>query len=238
MMLVLTGCVQSSLTPNINLATAQVLDQLGIQLLPTPSGCCGALNYHLSDHPAALDQVRKIIDTWWPALEKGAEAIVITASGCGVFVKEYGYLLRHDPHYADKAARVSELARDIGEILAKEDLSPLLPTAATKSPTKVALHVPCTLQHGQKLVGLVESLLRRFGFELTGVPDAHLCCGSAGTYSILHRALAQQLLTNKLAALQSGQPQLIVTANIGCQMHLQSQANVPVKHWIELIAER
>jgi glycolate oxidase iron-sulfur subunit len=191
----------------------------------------------LAAQAAALNQVRKNIDTWWPALEKGAEAIVITASGCGVFVKEYGHLLRHDPNYADKAARVSELARDIGEILAKEDLAPLLPTATAKSPTKVALHIPCTLQHGQKLVGLVESLLKRFGFELTYVPDAHLCCGSAGTYSILHRAMAQQLLTNKLTALQSGNPQLIVTANIGCQMHLQSQANVPVKHWIELIMD-
>lgn len=181
--------------------------------------------------------MRKNIDTWWPTIKKGAKAIIITTSGCEVFVKEYGHLLRHDPLYADKATRISELARDIGEILTKEDLSPLLPTTTAKFPTKVALHVPCTLQHGQKLVGLIESLLRRFGFELTYVPDAHLCCGSAGTYSILHRAMTQQLLTNKLAALQQGNPQLIVTANIGCQMHLQSQANVPVKHWIELIMD-
>ncbi len=235
-MLVLTGCVQSVLTPQTNLATAHILDKLGIQLLPSPAGCCGALNYHLAAHTEGLTQVRQQIDKWWPALENGAEAIVITASGCGVFVKEYGHLLRDDPVYAEKAARVSALARDICEILGKEDLSPLLSASPpSQPPVKIALHVPCTLQHGQKLSGVIENILKQVGFELTAVPDSHLCCGSAGVYSLLQKNISQRLLKNKLTALHSGRPQLIATANIGCQMHLQSQTDLPVKHWIELL---
>lgn len=239
-MLVLNGCVQPALSPQTNLATAKVLDRLGISLLPSPGGCCGALNYHLGKHQAGLQQAKKLIDAWWPVLAQGAETIVITASGCGVFIKEYGHLLKDDPDYSAKAARVSELARDLSEVLTKENLSPLLtssPASTTHSAKTIAVHVPCTLQHGQKLTGLLESLLTRLGFELTPITDSHLCCGSAGVYSILQPKLAQQLLTNKLTNLTAGQPQLIVTANIGCQTHLQSRSAIPVKHWIELIAE-
>jgi len=230
-MLVLNGCVQAGLTPYTNLATAQVLDKLGISLLPSPHGCCGALSYHLGASTEALNHSRRLIDAWWPAIEQGAEAIVTTASGCGVFIKEYAHLLRADPHYAEPAKRVSQLTKDVSEIVSQENLSPLQPI----SPTTIALHLPCTLQHGQQLGELLESLLKRLGFQLTVVPDAHLCCGSAGTYSLLNPDLAQPLLINKLNALQSGHPQCIVTANIGCQLHLQSHSTLPVKHWIELL---
>jgi len=239
-MLVLQGCVQPSLSPNTNAATAQVLNKLGITVLKnSPKGCCGAVSYHLAAHAEGLQHMRRLIDQWWPYIEQeGIEAIVITASGCGSTVKEYGELFKDDPQYAEKAAQVSALAIDIGELLTQEDLSPLVANL-TASPTpyqRVALHTPCTLQHGQRQLGLLEPLLQQFGYELTEVPDAHLCCGSAGTYSILQKTTAQQLLNNKLTALHTGQPDVIATANIGCQMHLQSEAKVPVKHWIELIA--
>lgn len=230
-MLALQGCVQPSATPLTNAATARVLDKLGITLLEiSESGCCGALSQHMSAEEEAKAFARRNIDAWWPAIEAGAEAIVITASGCGVMVKDYGHLLRHDPVYAAKAARVSALSRDLVEILLGEDLSRLKPAKAGP----IAVHAPCTLQHGQKLPNAVETLLQRAGFTLTPVPDAHLCCGSAGTYSLLQPELSQQLLTNKLEALGSGQPEQIVTANVGCQMHLASQSTVPVRHWIEL----
>jgi glycolate oxidase iron-sulfur subunit len=234
-MLVLQGCVQPSATPLTNAAAARVLDKLGISLLEiNASGCCGALSQHLSAEEEACNFARRNIDAWWPHIEAGAEAVVVTASGCGVMVKDYGHLLRHDPAYAAKAARVSALSRDLVEILLREELTPLAPASAGA----IAVHAPCTLQHGQKLPGAVETLLQRAGFTLTAVPDAHLCCGSAGTYSILQPALSQQLLHNKLAALGSGQPQQIVTANVGCQMHLASQSEVPVRHWIELLDPR
>jgi glycolate oxidase iron-sulfur subunit len=238
-MIVLEGCVQPSLVPNINVAAAKVLDRLGISLLASTSGCCGALSYHLAAHEEGLNQMRHIIDEWWPFLETGTEAVVVTASGCGAFIKEYGYLLRDDPDYAEKANRVSELTLDISEILAREDTSVLFPTTPPpKSAQRVALHIPCTLQYGQKLVGLIEPILTCCGFELTTVSDGHLCCGSAGTYSILHKQISQDLLERKLKALTAGKPQLIATANIGCHTHLQSQTKIPVKHWIELVAER
>ncbi|MDR3390726.1 MAG: glycolate oxidase subunit GlcF [Sulfuriferula sp.] len=234
-MLVLQGCVQPSATPLTNAAAARVLDKLGISLLEiNASGCCGALSQHLSAEEEACNFARRNIDVWWPHIEAGAEAVVVTASGCGVMVKDYGHLLRNDPAYAAKAARVSALSRDLVEILLREDLTPLAPASAGA----IAVHAPCTLQHGQKLPGAVEMLLQRTGFTLTAVPDAHLCCGSAGTYSILQPDLSQQLLHNKLAALGSGQPQQIVTANVGCQMHLASRSEVPVRHWIELFDPR
>jgi glycolate oxidase iron-sulfur subunit len=235
-MLVLSGCVQPTLVPAINIATAHVLDKLGITLLPDPQGCCGALSYHLAAHEKGLIQARQRIDRWWPFVEKGIEAIVITASGCGTLVKEYGYLLRHDSQYADKAAKISQLACDVVEVVAKEDLSSLL-SAMTPPHAPIAVHVPCSLQHGQKLSGVLEGLLKRLGYELTVVADSHLCCGSAGVYSLLNHAISQQLLAAKLHALEAGQPQCIVTANVGCQLHLQSQAKVPVKHWIELLTD-
>lgn len=234
LMLVLEGCVQPAIAPDINAAAARVLDKLGIGLVRAPrAGCCGAASHHTSGAKQGLDFVRANIDAWWPHIEAGCEAIVMTASGCGVHVKNYGQLLAHDPAYADQARRVSELTKDIGEILAREDLSALPPAPAGSS---IAFHSPCTLQHGQKLRDVVEQILRARGFTLTPVPDAHLCCGSAGTYSILQPEIAKPLRAAKLRALQSGQPDVIVTANIGCLEHLRGAAAVPVRHWVELLA--
>lgn len=235
-MLLLDGCVQPVLAPNINAAAARILDRLGITLIrPEGAGCCGAISYHLAAHEEGLDFMRRNIDAWWPHIEAGAEALVITASACTVQVKEYGHLLRHDPAYAAKAVRVSAMAKDIGEALAAEDLTRL--KVARAAAPRIAFHSPCTLQHGQQLNGVVERILRHAGFDLTPVSDAHLCCGSAGTYSLLQADLSQRLLRNKLAALQSGRPALIATANIGCLAHLQSGTALPVKHWIEVLDE-
>lgn len=231
-MIALAGCAQSLTTPNTNAASARVLDKMGITLVEAPkAGCCGAVDYHLAAHDDGLNAMRKNIDAWWPAIEAGAEAIVMTASGCGAMVKEYGELLANDPNYAKKAKRVTELTQDISEILANEDLSQL--TIKEQKPT--AYHCPCTLQHGQQLTGGVEKILEKAGVPLTKTKDQHLCCGSAGTYSILQPETSQTLLDNKLAALTIDQPEQIVTANAGCQMHLETKANVPVKHWIELL---
>ncbi len=234
-MLVLEGCAQPALAPGINAAAARVLDRLGIALIPAAgAGCCGAACHHTSGVEEGLAQARRNIDAWWPHIETGSEAIVMTASGCGVHVKDYGHLLRNDPVYADKARRVSALTKDLSEILAKEDLSVL---KATVQPTgKIAFQSPCTLQHGQKLGGVVEKILRELGFDLAPVSESHLCCGSAGTYSLLQPDLSGELRRRKLNALQSGAPQQIVTANIGCLSHLSSEATVPVRHWIELLA--
>ena len=232
-MLVLEGCVQPAIAPNINAAAARVLDRLEISLLRADNaGCCGAVSYHLNAHDEALDFMRRNIDAWWPHIQAGVEAIVITASGCGTLVKDYGHILRHDPAYAEKAARISALSRDLSEILAAENLSVLIPANQKQ---KIAFHSPCSLQHAQQLPGVVEKILTAAGFDLTPVPDAHLCCGSAGTYAILQKDLSQQLLHNKLDALQSGAPAAIATANIGCLTHLQSQSRVPVRHWIEFM---
>ena len=230
--LLLEGCVQPGLSPNTNAATARVLDRLGISVDSVPqAGCCGAVDYHLDAQEAALQRARDNIDAWWPHLENGAEAIVQTASGCGAFIKEYRYLLAADPAYAAKAARVSESARDLVEILRDEPLEPL----AVCSDQRLAVHCPCTLQHAQRLGGAVEAVLVRLGFNLTQVPDSHLCCGSAGTYSLTQPQLARQLRDNKLCALESGRPDVIVTANIGCQTHLGGAGRTPVRHWIELV---
>ncbi|WLG48788.1 glycolate oxidase subunit GlcF [Pseudomonas sp. FP1742] len=230
--LMLEGCVQPGLSPNTNAATARVLDRLGISVIPAPqAGCCGALDYHLDAQAMGLDRARRNIDAWWPHLENGAEAIVQTASGCGAFIKDYGHLLERDPVYADKARRVSEMALDLVQVLADEPLERVC--AATDR--RIAFHCPCTLQHAQKLGGAVEAVLTRLGFNLTAVPDSHLCCGSAGTYSITQPELARQLRDNKLNALESGHPDIIATANIGCQSHLNSAGRTPVRHWIELV---
>jgi glycolate oxidase iron-sulfur subunit len=243
-MLVLEGCVQPSLAPRINASAARVLDRLGISLVRAPdAGCCGALSYHLNAQEEGLDYMRRNVDAWWPYAqpEGGVEAIVMTASGCGVTVKEYGHLLRHDPVYAEKAARISDLTKDISEVLDAETpvLASLLNRFSQREKgEKLAFHSPCTLQHGMRIRGVVEKILIAAGFELTAVPDAHLCCGSAGTYSILQPELSQQLLKNKVSALQSGGPERIATANIGCLMHIRSGAQLPVAHWIELLDER
>ena len=237
-MLVLAGCVQPSLAPNINAATARVLDKLGVSLFEeAKAGCCGAVRFHLNDQDAARDDMRRNIDAWWPHMEAGIEAIVVTASGCGVQVRDYGHVLADDAVYAEKALKISAMCRDPSEVLMNhlEPLLALLGTPAKRA--KVAFHSPCTLQHGLKIRGAIESLLLAAGYELTAVADAHLCCGSAGTYSILQPALSKQLRQNKLSALNAGLPSVIATANIGCLSHLQAGSVLPVRHWIELIDE-
>ena len=234
-MLLLEGCVQPALAPDINRAAARVLDRAGISLVPvTGAGCCGALAHHLSAEEQALQQARRNIDAWWPEIERGAEGVVVTASGCGTMVKDYGELLRGDPLYAGKAARVSELFLDLSQAVAAAASS--LPRAAAGG-ARIAVHSPCTLQHGLQIRGVVEDLLRGAGYTLLPVADGHLCCGSAGTYSILQSELSQRLLRNKLDALEAGAPQAIATANIGCLTHLAGGAKVPVRHWIELLDE-
>lgn len=230
--LMLEGCVQPGLSPNTNAAAARVLDRLGVSVIATrEAGCCGAVDYHLDAQEAGLDRARRNIDAWWPRIENGAEAIVQTASGCGAFIKDYGHLLERDPAYAAKAKKVSALARDLVEVLRDEPLESL----GVHGDQRLAFHCPCTLQHAQKLGGAVEATLVRLGFNLTAVPDGHLCCGSAGTYSITQPVLSRQLRDNRLNALESGQPDVIVTANIGCQSHLDGANRTPVRHWIELV---
>jgi glycolate dehydrogenase iron-sulfur subunit len=242
-MLVLDGCVQPTLAPNINAASARILDKLGISLIKAKkAGCCGAVTFHLNAQQDGLEYMRRNIDAWWSLVEqKEIEAIAITASGCGVTVKEYGHLLRHDSAYAEKAQQVSAVAKDISEILHAEleNIEQLINKQATKpEKTKLSFHSPCTLQHGQQIRGMAEKILIAASFELTAVPNAHLCCGSAGTYSILQPELSQQLLKNKVTALESGKPEQIATANIGCLMHLQGGTELSVRHWVELLDER
>lgn len=233
-MLMLEGCVQPGLSPNTNAAASRVLDRLGISVQPiSEAGCCGAVDYHLDAQEAGLERARRNIDAWWPHIEAGAEAIVQTASGCGAFVKEYGYMLRNDPTYAEKARVVSERALDLFEVLAKEDLEAI----RIQDEGRTAFHCPCTLQHAQRLGGLAQQVLTRLGFNLTPVPDAHLCCGSAGTYSLTQPELSQRLRDKKLDALESGRPDRIITANIGCQTHLDAAGRTPVRHWIEWVDE-
>ncbi len=243
-MLVLDGCVQPVLAPEINAAAARVLDRIGISLLRAPAaGCCGAVTFHLNKQDDSLDYMRRNIDAWWPLIEDGAEAIVMTASGCATMVREYGHLLASDPAYSAKAERVTELTRDLSEII--DDESDRIRQKLAAAPAlergekpRIAFHSPCSLQHGQQIRGKVETMLQACGYELTEVPDAHLCCGSAGTYSILQETLSQRLLKNKVTALESGQPIGIATANIGCLTHIRGGTNLPVRHWIELLDDR
>jgi glycolate oxidase iron-sulfur subunit len=233
--LLLAGCVQPAMTPLTNQLTANLLDQLGISAIEAPeAGCCGALSHHLSAEEQGRDFMRRNIDAWWPFVEGGVEAIVMTASGCGAVVKEYDVHLRDDPVYAEKAKRIAALARDLCEVITPDEIRRLKPVDAKR----IAFHPPCTLQHGQKLRGVVESLLSAAGFELVPVIDSHMCCGSAGTYSILQPGLAGELAKQRIVALQADTPELIATANIGCQLHLQAQADVPVVHWVELFAAK
>jgi len=238
-MLALAGCVQPSLAPNINAATARVFGKLGIELFEeAKAGWCGAGLSHLNDHETAKNDMRRNIDAWWPHVEAGVEAIVVTASGCGVQVRDYAHILADDTVYAEKAAKISALCRDPSEILAGEKaaLLPLLALHPEKR-GKLAFHSPCTLQHGLQIRGSIEVLLQAAGYELTPVADSHLCCGSAGTYSVLQPELGNTLRANKLAALNAGGPRLAATANIGCLTHLQARSTLPVRHWIELIDE-
>jgi glycolate oxidase iron-sulfur subunit len=225
--------VQPSLAPSINAAAARVLDRVGISLVEVPgSGCCGGVRFHLNDQEAGRDDMRALIDAWWPLVAgRETEAIVATASGCGVTIKDYAHLLALDQNYRGKAERVSELTRDLSEVIRPADL----PEGTNRG--RVAFQSPCSLQHGQQIRGKVEALLARVGYELTPVRDAHLCCGSAGTYSLLQPEIANELRARKLATLDEGAPQVIATANIGCLAHLQAASATPIRHWIELIDE-
>jgi glycolate oxidase iron-sulfur subunit len=229
----LAGCVQSVMTPATAAALEQILATLGIAVdVPASAGCCGALSLHLNAHSEAHDYMRRNIDAWWPLIDAGSEAILVSASGCGSMVKEYGEALKHDPDYAEKAARISALTRDPSEwLIGFMDEIPFVPEYRGT----VAFHAPCTLQHAQRVQGIVEQLLQRAGYRLTAVHDPHICCGSAGPYAILQPELSRQLRGQKLDALQAAQPDCIATANIGCQMHLQGGTDVPVKHWLELV---
>jgi glycolate oxidase iron-sulfur subunit len=235
-MLALAGCVQPALAPNINAATARVLDRLGIALFEAArAGCCGAVRFHLNDQDGAKDDMRRNIDAWWPYVESGVEGIVVTASGCGVQVRDYGHVLADDAVYAEKAARISALCRDPAEVISAERAGLLAVLGTQPGRGKLAFHSPCTLQHGLKIRGVAEELLVAAGYELTPVADGHLCCGSAGTYSLLQPELSKRLRDNKLAALTAGSPATVATANIGCLSHLQAGSVLPVRHWVELI---
>ena len=254
--LLLNNCVQPSMSPSIDAATARVLDAVGVQSIIAPgSGCCGAIRQHLDDQSGALDDFRRNIDAWWPLIDSAeVEAIVINASGCGAMVAEYAHLLRDDPAYAHKAKRVVESARDLAEFLpqaiaaaglgipAASDakVAPFASTSGSKVPQpvrRVAFHPPCTLQHGLKIRGKVEALLVALGAELVPVRDTHLCCGSAGTYSLLQPELSQALRARKLETLLESRPQAVLSANIGCISHLQGATETPVRHWIEWVDE-
>ena len=238
-MLMLAGCVQPAMAPNINAATVRVFDALGIELVvPAAAGCCGAIRYHLNDHDGGLRDARNNVDAWWPQIEAGCEAIVMNASGCGAQVRDYGHLLRHDPAYAERAQRVAAMTKDVAELLPplagtiKARLRPLDP------PPRVVFHSPCTLQHGQQVRGEVEGLLAALGVEVAPAGEAHFCCGSAGTYSVLQAALAYRLRDRRLGHLEAPAPEVILSANIGCITHLQSGTERPVRHWIEWLDER
>jgi len=240
--LLLNGCTQPAMMPSIDAATARVLDRVGIEaIVERRSGCCGAIRHHLNDTEGALQQVRRNIDAWIPHLDAGVEVVLVNASGCGAMVKEYAHLLRADPAYAQKAKRVVEATRDPAEWLPGELASHAdairerVRDGAVA--TRVAFHPPCTLQHGQRIRGAVEGWLASVGVKPLYVPDAHLCCGSAGTYSVLQPELAMQLRSNKLEALHSGGPAQVLSANIGCIAHLQAGTPTPVRHWVEWVDE-
>ncbi len=230
--LLIEGCVQPAMSPEIDVAMALVLDKLGIQTLRTGQAqCCGAVENHLNAKAAGLNRVRANIDAWMPYVDAGVESILSTASACALEIKSYAYLLRHDADYAEKAAIITAKAKDIAEVLAAEDLT----SFKLSSPKRMTFHAPCTLQHGQQLTGNVEAILSGLGYELMPVQDAHLCCGSAGTYSILQPELSASLRDNKLRHLTAQPTEVIATANIGCLHHLQAGTDVEVKHWVTLL---
>ena len=235
--LMLAGCVQPAMMPSIDVATMRVLDRLGIGTqVAAGSGCCGGVSFHLDAQEAGRAQMRTNIDAWWPLIESGqCEAIVMNASGCGAMVREYGHHLRLDPVYADKARIVSEKVRDVAELIEPmtHDLISQIDPALV--PERVAFHPPCTLQHWQKLRPVTESLLKNLGFGLLAFEESHLCCGSAGTYSVLQPKISQTLRDRKLSRIQASDPQVIVSSNVGCIGHLQSGSEVPVRHWIEVL---
>ncbi len=231
-----SGCVQPILSPEINQSVVKVLDYFGVSAIELENEqCCGAMSHHLSASEQALSFMKQNIDLFWPLIEQNIEAIISSASGCGVHIKEYGYLLRNDKAYAHKAAKLSLLTKDISEYLHDFELEKL--NVTKEIALDVAFQSPCTLQHGQKLSGLTEKILSRFGFKMTEVADSHLCCGSAGTYSLLEKEISGKLQKNKIDNLMQGKPEMILTANIGCCQHLSQVSPVPVRHWIEEVAE-
>lgn len=235
--LLLGGCVQPAMRPQIHRATRRVLDAAGIETLSAAGeGCCGALRTHLADRVGGLADMRRNIDAWWPMVSSGrVESIVVNASGCGQMVKEYAHALRNEPGYAERAVRIVAMTRDLGELLPELALA-LEGRLRTDGAPRLAFHSPCTLQHGQRVHGL-ETQLRSLGFEVWQGAESHLCCGSAGTYSILQPELAGALRERKLACLLAVEPECIVSANIGCIQHLAAGTTIPVKHWIEVLDE-
>ena len=236
-MVLFTGCVQSALTPHTNVSATRILGKLGIETLTVPAEtCCGAIDFHMTEIDSAKKHMKRNIDAWWPLVEAGIEAIVSTASGCGVMLKEYAYILHDDPEYIQKAEKIHSLIRDISEIILQEDIS-LLKKQIGDNTKRLVFQNPCTLQHGQKLPTSTEKILQQLGFDLIPVSEKHLCCGSAGVYSIFQKKISKQLQQQKIENLLAGKSDVIITANIGCQMHLQKVSKVPVKHWIVVVDE-
>ncbi len=238
--IMLDGCVQPAMIPAIDAATARVLDRLGVQAIkPAGSGCCGAIRHHLNDQSGAAEDARRNIAAWWPMIEAGAEAILINASGCGAMVKDYAHLLAHDAEWSERAQKVVSLTRDLAEWLPEQLRAGVAEgRVRARSAQRLVFHPPCTLQHGQKIRGVVEALLTSMGAKLLPVTDSHLCCGSAGTYSVLQPELSGALRERKLGHLSAGQPEAILSANIGCITHLQAGTGTPVRHWIEWVDEQ
>jgi len=236
-MILFTGCVQPLLSPETNCASTRVLNRLGIQTIVSHGEvCCGAINHHMAVDNSALTFIKNNIDAWWPYIEEGIEAIVISASGCGTMIKDYGYILRNDADYKDKAHQVSKMAKDIGEIIVAEEIETLRKGIKVSS-RKIAFQNPCSLQHGQKIKDETEVLFKKLGYQIENIEDANQCCGSAGTYSLLQTELSEKLRRKKISTLEAVKPDVIMTANIGCQLHLQQATEIPVKHWIEILEE-
>ena len=236
-MILFSGCVQPLLSPETNSAATRLLNKLGIEtIISRDEKCCGAIDHHMAVDDRGFSFIKSNIDAWWPSIEQGAEAIVISASGCGTMIKDYGYILRNDPVYKDKAHQVAKMARDIGEIIAAEDIGKLRKIINVSS-KRFAFQNPCSLQHGQKMKDNTEDLLKKLGYEICNVEDANQCCGSAGTYSLLQTELSEKLRRKKINSLEAVKPGMIMTANIGCQLHLQQATDIPVKHWIEILEE-
>jgi len=236
-MILFSGCVQPSLSPETNCAATRVLNRLGVETIVSHGeSCCGAINHHMAVDDSGLSFIKNNIDIWWPYIEEGIEAIVISASGCGAMIKDYGYILRNDADYKDKAHQISIMAKDVGEIIAAEEIGELRKIIKASS-GRYAFQNPCSLQHGQKIKDETENLLKKLGYQIEHIEDANQCCGSAGTYSLLQTELSEKLRRKKISALEEVKPDVIMTANVGCQLHLQQATDIPVKHWIEILEE-
>jgi len=236
-MILFSGCVQPLLTPETNCASTRVLNRLGIEtILSRGEVCCGAINHHMAVDDSGLSFIKNNIDAWWPYIGEGIEAIVISASGCGTMIKDYGYILRNDAVYKDKARQVSMMTKDIGEIIVAEEIETLRKMIKVNS-RRIAFQNPCSLQHGQKIKDETEILFKKLGYQIENIEDANQCCGSAGTYSLLQTELSEKLRRKKISALEAVKPDVIMTANVGCQLHLQQATEIPVRHWIEILEE-